>query len=124
MRRFDQAAAQVQAALALEPFKAAYYNELANIAIRTGRPAEALQHIAESRKISPRAPAAVLIHGIAAAVQRDDSAGLRSFEEALVRALGQIGFLHGRAGRRAKAHDALRELTSDFDKGVVHLGLG
>ena len=51
MRRFDQAAAQVQAALALEPFKAAYYNELANIAIRTGRPAEALQHIPESRKI-------------------------------------------------------------------------
>ena len=129
MRRFDEAAAQVKAALAVEPFKAAHHNEIANIAIRRGRPADAFEHIAESRRISPRAPAAVVIQGVAAAVQGNDSAALRSFEEALVLkrsnwALGQIGFLHGRAGRRAKAREALRELTSDFDKGVVHLALG
>jgi serine/threonine-protein kinase len=129
MRRFDEAASQVQAALAVEPFKAAHHNELANIAIRTGKPAEALQHIAESRKISPRAPAAVVIQGVAAAAQGDEAAALRSFEEALVLkrsnwALGQIGFLHGRAGRRAKALEVLQELTSDFDRGVVHLALG
>jgi TolB-like protein/Tfp pilus assembly protein PilF len=129
MRRFDEAAAQVRAALAVEPFKAAHYNELASIAIRTGKPAQALQHIAESRKISPRAPAAVVIQGVAAAVQGDETAALRSFEEALVLkrsnwALGQMGFLHGRAGQRSKAQEALRKLTSDFDKGVVYLGLG
>jgi hypothetical protein len=65
-----------------------------------------------------------LIHGIAAAVQRDDSAGLRSFEEALVRALGQIGFCMAEQGDGRKLTTLLRELTSDFYKGVVHLGLG
>jgi tetratricopeptide (TPR) repeat protein len=135
--RFGESADLMRKAIALEPWKVALHDQLANSLVRGRQYEAALQAVESARRVSPKAPSPIIVEGIAAASQGRYEEALRLFEEAAKFrrspwVLAHLGFTCAKLGRADQARAAMAELEKgakdgslpEFELAVIHAALG
>jgi TolB-like protein/tetratricopeptide (TPR) repeat protein len=122
--RFDAAIAHIRAARDLDPLSFAIGNDLAVALVCAGRYDAS---IASARQTLRNDPTFVFAHvalGDALAMKGDSTAAIAEFQQAIQKLgrgpwiLGPMGYALARAGRKAEAENAAREIESDDGPGV------
>ena len=135
-RRFSEAVAELEKAIAVAPSSNHLRNELAGTYIKARRWQEALPPLKVSRTLGEASPAVFVILGQAASGRGDATGALCLFEQAAaIRPSswiqGHRGHTLARLGRVDEARKVLAELDlanssvpANYETGVVHAALG